>query len=501
MRPNDLTRSGERGIAMIVVMFMVLILSVLGSSLMFVSRTETLSSLNYKTMSQARYGAESGVHDAVNHLLWEYVPPGTNAGDPLAGYDMTKTPVEYNGAPVVLSSDGVHAANYPISSVASAFLAASQGNLGVTVGSVGYAARATLLAMRTIDHPFIPGSEITLQRWEVTGTGRVPGAGSADVEVSAIVERPAIPVFSYAAFATHTGCDAMNFGGGAGTGSYDSGEYGGSGVPVTSASDGNVGTNGNLDGVGATTSVNGTLSTPRTGVGSCSAGSVSAATLNGATITGGLVQLPQTVTFPTPPPPSPMPPIGSTVNVVGGCPAATLVPVAYCSLGPSGIVLDPSLVGGTVVLGDLNIMGGSHVTFKPGIYNLNSISAAGNSTLAVDSAATGSVVFNVAGTGKNTPIDLTGGIIANDTYDPSRMQFLYAGTDLVKLSGGASASALVYAPNSTMAFTGGSTFYGSVVGGKITDMGGTTINYDRRLEKTALMEGPPVLSGFTWKSF
>ena len=48
----------RRTLFMILVLFMVLILSVLGSSLMFVSRTETLSSLNYKTMSQARYGAE-----------------------------------------------------------------------------------------------------------------------------------------------------------------------------------------------------------------------------------------------------------------------------------------------------------------------------------------------------------------------------------------------------------------------------------------------------------
>ena len=111
MRTQD-TRSGERGIALIVVLFMVLILSVLGSSLMFVARTETMSSLNYKTMSQARYGAESGVHDAVNHLLWEYVPPGTNPGDPLAAYDMTKSPVEYNGAPVVLSTEGSYASNY-----------------------------------------------------------------------------------------------------------------------------------------------------------------------------------------------------------------------------------------------------------------------------------------------------------------------------------------------------------------------------------------------------
>ena len=40
-----------------------------------------------------------------------------------------------------------------------------------------------------------------------------------------------------------------------------------------------------------------------------------------------------------------------------------------------------------------------------------------------------------------------------------------------------------------------------MVGGIIKDMGGATINYDRRLDKTALMQGPPVLSAFTWKSF
>ena len=146
MPSRETIRSDERGMAMIVVLFMVLILSVLGSSLMFVSRTETLSSLNYKTMSQVRYGAEAGVHGAINHLLWTYTPPASAGSDPLANYDLSKYPVEYDGTPVVLSSDGDFAANYPISSVQDAFLAASQGSLDVNVGSVSYASRATLLA-------------------------------------------------------------------------------------------------------------------------------------------------------------------------------------------------------------------------------------------------------------------------------------------------------------------------------------------------------------------
>ena len=73
-------RSDERGIALVVTLFMVLILSVLGASLVFVSRTETISSLNYKTMSQTRYGAESGIHHAANHLLWAYVPSRHRGG-------------------------------------------------------------------------------------------------------------------------------------------------------------------------------------------------------------------------------------------------------------------------------------------------------------------------------------------------------------------------------------------------------------------------------------
>ena len=55
--PNRRSCSGEEGIALVLAMFMVLVVSLLGASLATVGRTETLSSLNYKTMSQARYAA------------------------------------------------------------------------------------------------------------------------------------------------------------------------------------------------------------------------------------------------------------------------------------------------------------------------------------------------------------------------------------------------------------------------------------------------------------
>jgi hypothetical protein len=71
----------------------------------------------------------------------------------------------------------------------------------------------------------------------------------------------------------------------------------------------------------------------------------------------------------------------------------------------------------------------------------------------------------------------------------------------VKLAGGAMAAALVYSPKASASFTGGAEFYGAVVSGVITDMGGSTIHYDRNLDKKALMAGPPTMSEFTWKSF
>src|SRR5436190_9383533 len=102
-----MTRSNDKGIALVLALFMILIMSTLATSLMFVSQTETWSSQNYRLMSQARYGAESGVHKTANFLMFPatYVPPGTNPADPLVNYNMTVSPVTWGGNPVVLSSD------------------------------------------------------------------------------------------------------------------------------------------------------------------------------------------------------------------------------------------------------------------------------------------------------------------------------------------------------------------------------------------------------------
>jgi len=63
---------------------------------------------------------------------------------------------------------------------------------------------------------------------------------------------------------------------------------------------GNVGTNGNLTTNGSPTTINGNLSTPRTGTGTCTTNNVTAWTDNAGTVNGSIIELPQPVTYPTP---------------------------------------------------------------------------------------------------------------------------------------------------------------------------------------------------------
>src|SRR5712692_5881889 len=115
-------RTNEKGAALILALILVLILSVMAVSLMFLSQTETWSSLNYRLMSQARYAAESGVSKAANYLIYTYPPPGT-AGDPIAAYLTVAAPINvdgypatvtFGGNPVILSASYSQSSNYPV---------------------------------------------------------------------------------------------------------------------------------------------------------------------------------------------------------------------------------------------------------------------------------------------------------------------------------------------------------------------------------------------------
>lgn len=485
----------QEGAALILAVLFVLALSAVASAMVVLSRTETLASMNYRMMSQSRYAAESGVHKAINHLLNGYALPG-GAGDPLSNYDMTVSPVTYNGQPVILSTIAGVASNYPLASARTAFAAAAQGTLPVGATNVSYQASATLLSMQPVTS-FGAASSTVVQTWRITGVGGITGVQASNVEVSAVLEQQVVAAHTYAAFATNAGCGALTFSGGVVTDSYDSSNITlVSGHPQTDPNNGNVGTNGNLNESGGSI-IDGSLSTPRTGVGKCSAGAVTAETINGgATVTGGMITLPQAVTYTAPSPPSPAPPTTNiTVNWGATCAGIGLT-AAQCSGGSNIYTFDAS--ASPVSLGNLSLTGGATVHLTAGTYNLNSISLSGGSQLIVDS---GPVIMNIVGTSKTTPVDLTGGTTSNMTFDPSKFQILYGGTGAVRMNGGTSASAMIFAPNASASLSGGADFYGSVVAASVNVSGGVRMHYDRHLGGSFGTVGNDMLTSFTWKKY
>jgi len=308
--------------------------------------------------------------------------------------------------------------------------------------------------------------------------------------VSAVLETTDRPVFNYAAFATDDNCGAITFVGGAFTDSYESTVANSWMMP--SASDGDVGTNGNYNGGGL---INGSLSTPRTGVGNCSAGAVTATTST-ASITDGLTSLPQPISFPTPPAPSPLPPTTSdSIQKNSGCPAAA----SYCVANPGlGVTITPPPSSTVVTLGNVSVSGGAIMHLSAGTYVVNSLTLSGGSTIVVDS---GPVVFKVAGVGETVPLDLAGGAVSNPSYNPTNLQFIYGGTGTVKLTGNSATAALVMAPNAAAELNGTGDFYGALVAKTVSGGGNAAIHYDRNLQNFAVTQGNPVLHQFTWSSY
>jgi Tfp pilus assembly protein PilX len=490
-------RQKQKGMALILVIVLLVVVSIMGTSLMFLSQTETWSSANYRLMTQSRYGAEAGANSAINYLLNSYTPPVTGGSDPLSNYVLNATGVNfegdsvgvtYGGNAVVLHSSS-SSSNYPVSATETSFKNAATGTLTAGNITVNYSAHATLLSMRQIT-PYGSTTPVTIQTWRVTGDANISGAQNAQVEVSTLVERQVTPVFTYAAFADDNGCSAMTFGGGGITGSYDDTAVVG-GTVATQASGGNVGTNGNLVTSGNPTTINGSLSTPRSGVGVCTAFNITAWTDNAGHVTGGITELPQPITYPTPVIPAP----GSqdlSLSHGANCPSGVNA-IPGCTASGNDFHLPPGSYGNITVTGQETL----HLT--TGIYNINSFrEQSAQSSLVIDS---GPVIFNVTGNGGGTVVDLTGNSVQNASLNPMNFQVMYAGTGTINLKGQSQASGLLYAPNATFSFAGGGSWYGAVIGAAMGDMGGAAIYYDRRLNNSGFTVGNYMQDSFTWKKY
>jgi hypothetical protein len=527
MRSND-----ERGVALILALFLTAALSVLAGSLMFLSQSETYSSMNYRMMSQARYAAEAGVQKAGGFLFdpTQYQKPGTVTTDPLSNYNYTSSPVTLNSnnQPVVLSTTAGQS-NYPVNAVITAFQAAAQGSLNASGTTVSYSTTAKLLSMQTFDaYGGTPsGSPGVVQIWEITSLGTLTGSRSATVQVVALAEQPVWPANSYGAFATANTCGALNFQGSTDVNSYDSTGMTATSPPTISNSGGNVGTNGNLT-IAGSVDVYGNLFTPRTGVGTCTAGAVTALTETGnANVGGSTIPLPANIAYPTPQLPSPLPGTSTisinSSNAASGCSALGLS--SGCTVTTSGNGGNTNYVISVSSTGPISLPSislSSHVTLEfagtspAQTVNLNSLDLTGGGTIAVKASASNqSVIVNLAGknpdgTNMATVMDFggnSGGGFANDStctgcsqFDASMLQFVYAGSGAINMRGNSAAAATFYAPNAAITMSGTADLYGSLLGATVNNTGNASIHYDRRLSHDFFVEGAQSLGTFTWRT-
>jgi Tfp pilus assembly protein PilX len=522
-------RSSQKGAALIFALIFVLVLSITAASLMFLSQSETWSSLNYRLMTQSRYGAEAGLHAAANFLMNNYTQPGVAGADLFTAYNSTVSPVTLaaGNSPIALGPTMNNvSANYPIPAVVTNFKTATQNSLTAGNNTVKYAVNAELLSMRQVEQCG-NAQPLTAQLWKLTSHGDIQAVRNAEVEVSALLESHVTPCYNYAGFATGNSCNSIQFNGGGTIDSYDSSNLTLSGgTPVTQTYMGNLGSNGNLN-TAPNTTVNGTFSSPDTGVGACGAGAgTTALSGNSTAVTGcstsptncvpapGLVKLPQTVTF--------VPP----ATDYPGCTPAPCSPAAQAAWDAtvlSGLpnppnALNPGNYGNVSAQGQQTVTlnpAGSYPNCGVGVYYINSISLSGRASITVNPCVgTGSnggnpppaqympVIINLVGSGTGTVMDIGGNGIANGTFDSSLMQFQYSGTAAINLHGNGSSSAVIYAPNAPVTLSGNGTIYGSVIGSQLLANGNpVTIHYDRNLSNKLFTVGNWTLDTFTWSKY
>lgn len=537
-------RNNERGIALVFVLFLVTTVSALAVSLIFLANSETYASGNYRLVTQARYGAESGLQKVSNFLLdpTQYNPATVAPGGAI---DNTVSPVTWNGQPVVLNTT-LALSHYPDAPTANAFALASTGTLpgGNNNAGMTFTGQATLLSEYTFSDKFT-GNTGVAQTWQLTSDATIGagGARTSTVEVSGMIETRKVPAINYGAFSTSPNCASMNFVGNVGTNSYNSGQAGlsGNAAPTFKNSGGDVGTNGNLTITGSV-DVHGDLFSPNAGVGNCVNGTnVTALTEGGgATVSGnGGGDTPDTpkllnkaVPFPTPSIPTPG---------TAGYPGLTLAPFSGINANSCNTLGLPanqcSVTGSTMTLTNTSMTPislpemslGSHdvlllqASTAPGVTNtfiMNSLTLGAQSTFQVVEPATAvEVDIKVTGvkadgvTQIGTPIDTTAGTVAApnvaacgaspgcSTFNASFMEFLYAGTGELKMNGHADSAAVIYAPNAYVDFSGTSDLYGAIIANQIYGHGTFDIHYDTNLQNTGSTMSAPMMTAFSWKKY
>ncbi len=224
--PRREAEYGAKGVALVLVLLIVMILSTLAAAIVFTSRAEALASYNFRSVTQGEYAAMAGVERALRFFTTPAVYTAVSQADAPTYYDVSiystkignlyyanDSPVEcISGCanvnqPVVLE-DG--ASNYPHAATITEFesLMVNHSITAATNQTGRVTVKAELLEYRLVNDEFFPSVDVKpFEIWKITSTGwwdsHAGGGTTAQgkVVVEAIISPFYVPLYVNAMYA------------------------------------------------------------------------------------------------------------------------------------------------------------------------------------------------------------------------------------------------------------------------------------------------------------
>jgi hypothetical protein len=559
------SRRGERGVALIIALLCMIVISILAAAIIFSTQTELRTSANYRYTTQARYVAEAGAQQTIKWIAQNWTPPA-NFTNP-SQYNLNTFPVLYVGGSnaqkiVFAGGSGLGTIADSYSSIDNTLDTNFRNSL-VNVsspfssinGNASFNVAAQLLSATQVT---VAGGSQWLTKWKIISQGTVgpgfnSGNGLAKVQVVEIMAdvptnqttTTTVPNFSYAVLATGTGCNVIQMTGGSNpTNAYNSTASGnvnnsnpallGTGGSVASFGNvyihngahingtvfspsynaGNAGTNGIS--CPAWTSACGSTSTGWNTGQACSApskvwsvnednsGSAVGCT-NGSSCTQSVQNMPASMSSPSALPTPTMPTVTPNTS------ACTALPGGLCSGGSGGgggcsATMAPSPSGTSY--GQVNFGSCAVITLQPGVYNFDTLLISNGAVINVPNNQ--SVVINIMNSSaSSTPFTSNGGTVINGGRDPNNLTFVYAGTNTINLNNGSAMFATIYAPNAPVTVSGNGGLFGAVVGKTFNFSGSGHVVYDTHLAGApphvyyggTTVVNTPHLDEFSWSAY
>ncbi len=342
-------RRADRGVALILVLLSMLVLSVLAATIVFTARSETFASYNYKLDTQADYLAKAGIQFAISWLRsnrYKAVPETsagtfykvTSSGPPFNLYTANTSPIQCvtasgcatpNSGVQLMSIPGTGSSNYPNITNGAGFAVATAfandlGGATITVSPAigGTPAitgqifiNAVLRNYQTVNSGYMPNvTRVPMETWYITSRAVLNGM-PATAEETAVIQPIYSPYFGNAIYgycqvglngSTGVCTDAYN----SAVGTYGSAPHGPCDVTSPNVIDAGagVGANGGVTLAGNPV-VSGNVTIGSNPSGGCTA-SGGTCPCTGAPAAGTGTILGQIVNGPSVPPPA-LPPIGS----------------------------------------------------------------------------------------------------------------------------------------------------------------------------------------------